>query len=190
MRGAYQVDKSTGAIAFKPYRAERGGAAIRPLVLHTAPGAVKNLFGLWFYLERQARPGDLLMIDEPELNIHPGNQLKMARLFARLVNAGVNLVISTHSDYFVREFSNLLMLNEDKEGDLKKEYVYADEEVLRPDQVGAYLVDQQTIAPSRIEPVGGIHAVTLDDVIGELDRANCGIFYDLYYQRMEEDDGD
>ncbi len=190
VRGAYQVDKSTGGITFNPYRAKRGGEATHPLVLHAAPGAVKSLFGLWFYLERQARPGDLLMIDEPELNIHPENQLKMTRLFARLVNAGVNLVISTHSDYFVREFNNLLMLNEDKEGDLKKEYGYADEEVLRPDQVGAYLFDQQTIAPFRIEPTGGIHAGTFDDVILKLDQAGNGIFYDLYYRRMEEDDGD
>lgn len=131
------------------------------------------------------------MLDEPKLNIRPENQLKMARLFARLVNAGVNLVISTHSDYFVREFSNLLMLNEAKEGDLKKEYGCADEEVLRPDQTSACLVDQQTIAPSRIEPIGGIRAGTFDDVIKKLNWDNNGIFYDLYYQYKEgEKDGD
>ncbi len=190
VRGAYRLDKSTGGITFKPYRAKRGGEATHPLVLHAAPGAVKSLFGLWFYLERQARPGDLLMIDEPELNIHPENQLKMTRLFARLVNAGLNLVISTHSDYIIREINSLLMLNEDKGGDLRKEYGYAAEEVLRPDQVGAYLVDQQTIASFRIEPIGGIHAGTFDDVIKKLNWDNNGIFYDLYYQRMEEDDGD
>ncbi len=185
VRGAYQVDKSTGSIAFNPYPAKRGGAAIRPMSLHTAPGAVKSLFGLWSYLERKGRPGDLLMIDEPELNIHPGDQLRMTRLFARLVNAGVNIVISTHSDYIIREFNILLMLNEDKEGELKKEYGYAAEEVLRPDQVGAYLVDQQTIASSRIA-TGGIHGRTFDEVIKELNRAGNGIFYDLYRRRMED----
>ncbi len=189
--GAYRLNKSTGAVAFKPYRAKRGGAATRPLDLHAASGAVKSLFGLWSYLERQARPGDLLMIDEPELNIHPENQMKMARLFARLVNAGLNLVISIHSDYFVREFNNLLMLNEDKQGDLKKEYGYAAEEVLRPDQVGAYLVDQQkTIAPCEITPDDGIYADAFDNAIGELNRVNDGIYYELLERRMEDESDD
>ena len=37
------------------------------------------------------------MIDEPELNIHPANQRHIARLLARLVNAGMSVVISTHA---------------------------------------------------------------------------------------------
>ena len=58
------------------------------------------------------------MIDEPELNIHPENQRHIARLLARLVNAGLRIVISTHSDYIVREFNSLLMLGQDT-GELK-----------------------------------------------------------------------
>ncbi len=188
VRGAYWVDKSTGDITFKPYQIRRDGKATRPMGLHVTSSTVKSLFGLWFYLECQARPGDLLMIDEPELNIHPENQLKMARLFARLVNAGLNIVISTHSDYIVREFNSLIMLNEDKQGDLKKEHGYAAEEVLRPDQVGAYLFDQQTIAPFEITPDDGIYATTFDRVIGELNRVNDGIYYELQDRRMGDDD--
>lgn len=185
IQGAYRVDKSTGDITFKPYQKKRDGQATQTMGLHMTSSTVKSLFGLWFYLENQAGKGDLLMVDEPELNIHPENQLKIARLLARLVNAGLNVVISTHSDYIVREFNSLLMLNEDRNGRLKSKYGYDDEEVLRPDQVGAYLFDNRTIAPFKITPEDGIYATTFDKVIRELNRANDGIYYDLEEQRME-----
>ena len=186
--GAYQVNRRTGDIRFKPYQIKRDGKATKMMGLHMASSAVKSLFGLWFYLENQARPGDVLMIDEPELNIHPKNQLEMARLLARLVNAGLNVVISTHSDYMVREFNNLLMLSEDGSACLKKRYQYDDEEVLRPDQIGAYLFDDQTITPFTVTAEDGVYATTFDDVIRRLNQVNDGIYYALQEQRMERED--
>ena len=87
------------------------------------------------------------MIDEPELNIHPENQRKIARLLASLVNAGLNVVISTHSDYIIREFNSLIMLNLDTDKKLRKEHKYRDDEILQVEQVGAYLFDKQTVTP-------------------------------------------
>ena len=77
------------------------------------------------------------MIDEPELNIHPENQREIARLLARLVNAGLNIVISTHSDYIVRELNSLIMLSGDKNQKLRTKYGYDKNEVLSIEQVGA-----------------------------------------------------
>lgn len=188
VQGAYRVAKSTGDITFKPYKRERNGEATQSMGLHMTSSTVKSLFGIWFFLENRARKGDLLMIEEPELQIHPENQLKIARLLARLVNAGLNVVISTHSDYIIREFNSLLMLNEDRSGRLKSEYGYDDEEVLRPDQIGAYLFDDRTIVPFKITPDDGIHASTFDKVIREMNRVNDGIYYDLMEQRMEQID--
>ena len=51
------------------------------------------------------------MVDEPELNLHPENQRRMARLFARLVNVGVKVFVTTHSDYIVKELNTLILLN-------------------------------------------------------------------------------
>ncbi len=86
----------------------------------------------------------------------------------------------------VREFNALLMLNEDREGRLKRKYRYDDEETLRPDQVGAYLFDNQTIEPFPITPGDGIYATTFDDVIRKLNSVNDGIYYDLQDIIMEE----
>ena len=184
--GAYQVERRSGVIRFKPYQRKRGGAATQSMELHMTSSTVKSLFGLWFYLENQAQPGDLLMIDEPELNIHPANQRHIARLLARLVNAGLRVVISTHSDYIVREFNSLLMLSQDK-GELRDRHDYSEDEVLRVEQVSACLFDNQSITPFEISPEDGIYATTFDTVIEDLNRVNDDIHYSLQEKRLETD---
>ena len=69
--GAYRVDARSGAVQFKPYQLRRNGIKTDFMGLHMTSSMVKSLFGLWFYLENQATQGSILMIDEPELNIHP-----------------------------------------------------------------------------------------------------------------------
>ena len=151
--------------------------------LHMTSSTVKSLFGLWFYLENQAQPGDLLMIGEPELNIHPENQRHIARLLARLVNAGLRVVISTHSDTIVREFNSLLMLSQDN-GELRKKHRYSEDEVLTVEQVSACLFDNQKITPFEISPEDGIYATTFDTVIEDLNRVNDDIHYSLQEKRV------
>ena len=183
--GAYKVDARTGRIAFKPYEYRSGGRKTSAMGLHMTSSTVKSLFGLWFYLEHQARTGSILMIDEPELNIHPENQRKIARLLAKLVNAGLRVTISTHSDYIVRELNSLIMLNRDKSGKLRRKYRYNEDEVLTPDQVGAYLFDEHLIAPFEITPDDGIYATTFNDVIDEMNERSNDIYYSLWDQRDE-----
>ena len=177
--GAYRVDSNTGNIEFKPYQTRRDGRGKPRIGLHMTSSNVKSLFGLWFYLEYQAKPGNLLMIDEPELAIHPENQRSIARLLAELVNKGLNIVISTHSDYIVRELNSLIMLSQDKDGQLRTRHRYRDDEILRPAQVGAYLFDEQTIKPLEITSEDGICASTFDDVIEDLNKVNDDIYYSL-----------
>ena len=187
--GAYKIDSRTGDITFKPYQRKRDGVKTESLGLHLTSSTVKSLFGLWFYLEYQAEKGDVLMIDEPELNIHPENQRKIARLLAQLVNAGLNVVISTHSDYMVREFNSLIMLSQDKAGTLRKEHKYSENEILTTEQVGAYLFDDQTIKPFEITPDDGIYATTFDDVIRNLNDINDDIYYRLQERKDESESG-
>lgn len=61
------------------------------------------------YLRHIARKGDLLSIDEPEMNFHPDVQIALIRIFSMLSKMGLRLIISTHSDYMVREVNNLIM---------------------------------------------------------------------------------
>ncbi len=80
------------------------------LPFHLSSSIVKTMASLVIYLRHMARPSDTLIIDEPEMNFHPDVQVVLARIFAILVNKGLKVVVSTHSDYIVREINNLIML--------------------------------------------------------------------------------
>lgn len=186
--GSYAVNRRTGSINFRPYKSSPDRRRPSSIGLHITSSAVKSLFGLWFYLEHQARAGNILMIDEPELNIHPANQRQIARLLARLVNAGISVVISTHSDYIIREFNSLIMLHQTAGRALRRKYRYHDDEVLDPNMVGAYLFDNQTINEFTTTQDDGIHATTFDEVITHMNTVNNDIYFGI--RRDSEAKGD
>lgn len=102
--GALQLNED-GDVRFVSF------AAGRPdLGLHHSASLVKSLASLALYVRHEARRGHLLIVDEPELNLHPDNQRRVARFLARVARAGVRVLISTHSDYILRELSNLVTL--------------------------------------------------------------------------------
>lgn len=46
-----------------------------------------------------AKPGELLMIENPEAHLHPAGQLAIGNLLARTSAAGVQVIVETHSDH-------------------------------------------------------------------------------------------
>ncbi|WP_300675285.1 DUF3696 domain-containing protein [Desulfoluna sp.] len=63
-------------------------------------------FGLTFALPvlvsiLRAKPGDMLIIENPEAHLHPGGQSALGRLCSIAANNGVQLFIETHSDHFL-----------------------------------------------------------------------------------------
>ena len=55
---------------------------------------------------------DHLTIDEPEAHLHPAMQMSVASFLAKLVNNGVRIVLTTHSDFFVTQFNNMMRAHE------------------------------------------------------------------------------
>ncbi len=165
------------------------------LTMVESSSAVRSLVDIGFYLHHVAQKGDLLMVDKPELNLHPENQRRIARLFARLVNLGVKVFITTHSDYIVKELNTLIMLNHDK-SHLKKiakdngydidveginatqVKVYTAEEALMPLQEGQKRRRRgHTLEPADIHPELGIKAPSFDDTINEMNRIQRDIVW-------------
>jgi hypothetical protein len=153
------------------------------LGIHLTSSTVKNLYGLWAWLESVAAPGAYLMIDEPELNLHPDNQRRVARLLVRLVNRGIRVVISTHSDYIVRELNNMIMLASDfpERTGMEQEYAYdpAGSERLCAEKVAAYHFTANGVTKCAISPEFGIEVQSLDDAINYLNQSNNAIYYAL-----------
>jgi predicted ATPase len=121
------------------------------LEVHLTASLVKCLSNIVFYLHHLAKPNDWIVIDEPELNLHPDNQRLIARFFGRLINEGFKVMISTHSDYIVREINNLIMLSkEDKEtASLIRKYGYSRNQVIKPGRVKALLFRKGKTDPGR-----------------------------------------
>ncbi|WP_341872497.1 AAA family ATPase [Enterococcus faecium] len=108
--GKYEIDEKDNSVSFRQkfgknrYRKER-------IPFHVVSSSIKSLYGLDYYLENSSKEGDYLIIDEPELSLHPENQVKLAKVITDIVESKIKLITSTHSDLFVRELTNIVIEN-------------------------------------------------------------------------------
>ncbi len=49
----------------------------------------------------KAKKGDIIIIENPESYLHPSGQVEIARLCAKASEAGVQIIVETHSDHFL-----------------------------------------------------------------------------------------
>ena len=163
------------------------------LSMDESSSAVRSLLDIGFYLRHEARIGDLLIVDEPELNLHPENQRRIAKLFARLINIGIKVFITTHSDYIIKEINTLIMLNHDQPHlkEIAVEEGYRQEELLSADQVKVYSAEEalemlkgkkrktksHTLTPAKIDPKMGIEARSFDTTIEKMNRIQAAIIW-------------
>lgn len=164
------------------------------LSMDESSSAVRSLLDIGFYLRHVAQPGDLLIVDEPELNLHPENQCRVARLFARLVNLGIKVFITTHSDYIIKELNTLIMLNHDKPHfrRIAEKEGYKREELISADQIKVYIAEEalvqldrshrktrcMTLTPADINSELGIEARSFDKTIETMNRIQEEIIWE------------
>ncbi|MDP5016296.1 MAG: ATP-binding protein [Dolichospermum sp.] len=163
------------------------------LSMDESSSAVRSLLDIGFYLRHEAQPGDLFMVDEPELNLHPENQRRVARLFARLVNLGIKVFITTHSDYIIKELNTLIMLNHDQPHlkRIAEQEGYRLEELISSEKIKVYIAEEaeiklegnkrktkcQTLIPAGINPELGIEARSFDKTIETMNRIQEAIVW-------------
>jgi hypothetical protein len=169
------------------YRFRPTGSTV-DLKLHLSSSSVRSLASMSFYLRHLAQRNDFLIVDEPELNLHPHNQRLVARLLARLSRSGIKVMMSTHSDYIVRELNNLVMLHRDQEGKLREKHGYREDEILDPERVGGYAFDGVHGRPIPVGPAG-MKIEAMDRDIKELNRSSSDIYYTLE-DELEDAEGE
>ena len=113
-----------------------------------------------------------LIIEEPEAHLHLKAQIAMARVVARLVNSGINVWLTTHSDTFMQQINNLMKLNihKDKQG-LLKQLDLEDEDCLDISKVRVYEFDtseDKTIVTAIKNSETGFPLSTFSNVINKL----------------------
>ena len=180
MGGSYR--SSGDDIRFKS-KARKGGFDIP---LHIASSSARGLSDLYFFLRHAAKKNQLLIIDEPESHLDTANQIQLARLLARAVHAGLKVLITTHSDYLIKEINNLLMLSEsfkDKPKVLKK-LKYSEHDFLKPDAVRAYVAENNSLTRCTIERYG-INMPVFDTTIDAINRVSSELESRLTYEGEE-----
>jgi len=100
--------------------------------------------------------GSFLIMDEPEVHLHPEWQVVLAKILYKIAKGGANIIIATHSLDFLKAFENIL----------KKENEIAEDIIA----INKMPYDESFSALSELEKVG----IVLDDLSKP--------FYDLYMQ--------
>ncbi len=185
--GSYKVVKQQLVFQAK-------GAGKQRFKMSEASSCIRALLDIGFYLRCKAKPGDLFIIDEPELNLHPKNQRAFARLVGRMINAGLKVFITTHSDYLIKELNTLIMLNQRTEHtrQIQQHYKYDEAELVDPDRVKLYMTvigtkvsagsagrrpKIRTLKPANIDSGRGIEVDTFDDTIEVMNEIQGQIIF-------------
>lgn len=93
-----------------------------------------------------------LIIEEPEAHLHPQLQQKMARLIINLVNRGIPVWVTTHSDTFVQHINNMIKLSKHENcGSLAASFGYTNEDLLDERKVAMYQLTQTDDGKSVLE---------------------------------------
>ena len=183
---------SDGEIQFRPKQSPR-----KSIPIHMTASIIKSLSSLVVYLKHLARKNDLIIIDEQEINLHPDNQIILTRLFAKLINNDFRLLVSTHSDYVVREMNNLLMLSNTNDSiqDLREKFHYEADEVINISDIDVLYFDypaklrgnkQVSVQKLKIDD-SGFEIPSVDKAINGQNEIAEELYYALKYSEKDEE---
>lgn len=88
---------------------------------------------------KHKREVDSLCYEEPEMCLHPQLQHKMGKVIGRMVNSGIGMIITTHSDIILQHINNMIKLSgrEDKD-EICQKLGYNSKDLLMSDRVRVY----------------------------------------------------
>lgn len=166
----------------------------KKLPIHMSASIVKTLSSLVFYLKYIAEKNDLIIIDEPEMNLHPDNQILLTKIFAKLLSNGFRLLISTHSDYIIREFNNIIMTSSGNQVVQKSavKHNYDLNDAIKPENVGCYYFhylkssSRQVIVKEIQVDETGFEIRSIDNTIDSQNLIAEELFYSLKYPETNE----
>lgn len=120
------------------------------------------------------RKGSFVIFEEPEAHLHLSAQREMAKLIVKMINQGCYMLITTHSDTFLQQLNNLIMLNKLSENnpDILQEFNIEPDETIAGDKVAVYDFQYQDNDKTITQPLElgdyGFIAPSVNDEINNL----------------------
>ncbi|MHC1732018.1 MAG: AAA family ATPase [Bacteroidales bacterium] len=132
-KGSINVRKEfVPVIKYKPL----GGTKELPLFI--ASSVVSEISPILLTLKSNIN-FNAMIIEEPEAHLHPELQQKMAQVIIRLMNSGVPVWITTHSETILQHINNMIKLKRNKKSrELCEEYSYTKEDLVDVKDVQMY----------------------------------------------------
>jgi predicted ATPase len=90
------LNNKQNSYAYKPVNVGFGYSYILPLII---TGLI-------------AKPGEIVMIENPEAHLHPRAQSRIAEFFAMVASTGVQVFMESHSEHILNGFRVSLLKNE------------------------------------------------------------------------------
>ena len=150
--------------------------------MNRSSSMVSELAPLVLYLRSIVKPGDTLIIEEPESHLHPGAQTQVAITLAKLVRAGVRVIITTHSEWFLEQISNLVRIGEMKK---RGENQTESESWLTADEVGTWWFHKdKPVEEIQYDRIEGIQPRDYEDIADGL----YNTFVELERQFLNEEE--
>ena len=175
LRGVIKLEQKEidyPSFVFRPHGWERD------LPLINSSSMVSELLPIVLYLRHVVRPGDLLIVEEPEAHLHPKMQAMLIRQLVAAVQSGVRILITTHSEWILEELANLLRLSELPVD--RRDGIDNPEIAISPDQLSTWFFDLD-------EDIGGsvVREILLDEESATF-PAGYGLVADSLYNRWAE----
>lgn len=145
------------------------------LPMQLTSGVVTELTPLILMLQHHSEM-KVLFMEEPEMGLHPGLQLKMAQVLLRIYSTGMPIFVTTHSDTILQHINNMLKLGSlDKElqQSIMEELGYIPEDLIPADEIEMYQFNgdnfsqKSTVEKLEKGPYGFI-VPSFNDVLREL----------------------
>ena len=111
--------------------------------------------------------------EEPEMCLHPQLQQKMGKMIGRIVNNGIEMVVTTHSDIILQHINNMIKLGNRQDcQQICKKMGYTEDDILKSSQIRVYQFNEEDKGKTEVQELmcgeNGFCVPTFNDALDRI----------------------
>lgn len=111
--------------------------------------------------------------EEPEMCLHPQLQQKMGKVIGRIVNNGIEMVVTTHSDIILQHINNMIKLGNRQDcQQICKKLGYTEDDILKSSQIRVYQFNEEDKGKTEVQELmcgeNGFCVPTFNDALDKI----------------------